>query len=1152
MLSEPGDRLPENLTPYVDPPNQPMLPTATLQDIGWVLTCTALVLLMQGGFCCLESGLVRSKNSINVAVKNLVDFSLSSVLFWIVGFGIMFGVSFHGLGGTSGFFFNASLAPNELTFFLFQLVFCGTATTIVSGAVAERMCFRGYVVVSAVVSALIYPVFGHWAWAAPEGDASAGWLKDLGFIDFAGSTVVHSVGGWAALAAVVVVGPRLGRFDKDATPIQGHNLPMATLGTLLLWFGWFGFNGGSTLALTDSVPLILLNTTLAGAAGGVAALVLGWRAKGLPDAPQAMNGILAGLVGITASCDIVTPAAAVLIGSAAGAVCFLVTPLLEKLGVDDVVGAVPVHGFAGVWGTLAVALFGDPARWGTGLGRWEQLLVQATGAAVAFLWAFGVALVALSLVNRCLRLRVSPADERRGLNVAEHGATTEILDLLQDMDRQARSGDFDDQVRVEPHTEVGQVAAQYNRVLDKVCSEIEQHDESRAALAESEQLTRLIIDTALDAVINADAEGRITDWNPRAAAIFGWPRSEALSRDLPATIIPERFRNAYEKALQRYLKTGNGLILNKRVEIIAMRRDRTEFPAELTVSPLHVNGRVCFSAFVRDITERKNAERELAEARDKALESSRLKSEFLANMSHEIRTPMNGIIGMAGLLLDTEQTADQREFAETISSSAESLLAIINDILDFSKIEAGRMSVEEAPFDLRLAVEAVADLLSPRAEEKGVELVVRFGADTPGHLVGDSGRVRQVLTNLAGNAVKFTDRGHVLIEVSLVDQDGDDAVIRLSVEDTGIGIAAEKLNDIFGKFTQADASTTRKYGGTGLGLAISKRLVELMNGEVGVSSRHGEGSTFWFTFRAPVSKTAPAPALAPAALSGLRALIVDDNQVNLRVLEEQLTRMGLQTHCVPSGPQALDELHGASRKGAPYDLAVVDHQMPEMSGMDLGRAIQSDPALSESFVRVLLSSAANAGPAAQIKDAGFAASLTKPVRAAALLDTLSSAWAAHQTSPQQPPPPRHAPGAERKTAKPTGSESPHEGLRVLLAEDNLVNQKVAVRMLEKLGCEVDVAGDGREAVELSSRGTYHLVLMDCQMPQLDGYEATAEIRRSEGAGRHLPIIALTAHAMKGDREKCLAAGMDDYASKPVQLETLKAILERWGHRPPQA
>jgi len=321
-----------------------------------------------------------------------------------------------------------------------------------------------------------------------------------------------------------------------------------------------------------------------------------------------------------------------------------------------------------------------------------------------------------------------------------------------------------------------------------------------------------------------------------------------------------------------------------------------------------------------------------------------------------------------------------------------------------------------------------------------------------------------------------------------------------------------------------------------------------MNGEVGVSSQVGEGSTFWFTFRAPISETAPPPPPAPAALSGLRVLVVDDNRVNLRVLDGQLSQMGLTICCVPSGQEALDELHGACQKGAPYNLAVVDHHMPEMTGLELGRSIQSDQALSDSIVTVLLSSVSNKESGEEIKAAGFAASLTKPVRASALMDSLSVAWAARRRHlPEQLSNLQQATTGGRKNNNSAAEDAPYAGLRVLLAEDNLVNQKVAVGMLEKLGCQVDVAGDGQKAVEISARGGHHLILMDCQMPEMDGYQATAEIRRSEGSGRHLPIIALTANAMKGDREKCLAAGMDDYASKPMKLDTLRGVLDRWGH-----
>ena len=353
-----------------------------LQDTVWLLICAALVMLMQGGFCILESGLVRAKNSISVAIKNLVDFCVSGAIFWSIGFAVMFGFSREGLLGTSGFFMGRSSDSWLLAFFLFQLMFCATATTIISGAVAERIRFIGYIAVAIIMAALIYPVFGHWAWARTIDGEPAGWLLRLGFIDYAGSTVVHSVAGWVALAAVLIVGPRIGRFSPNGKPITGDNMPMATLGVLLLWFGWFGFNGGSTLGVNNQIPLILVNTNLAGAFGALAALALTWTICGRPDVKHVMNGAIGGLVGITASCHVVGPLSAAAIGAVSGAICFAATHLLVRLKIDDVIGAVSAHGCAGAWGTLAVALFGDPLAWATGLGRLEQLGVQAIGAGV--------------------------------------------------------------------------------------------------------------------------------------------------------------------------------------------------------------------------------------------------------------------------------------------------------------------------------------------------------------------------------------------------------------------------------------------------------------------------------------------------------------------------------------------------------------------------------------------------------------------------------------------------------------------------------------------------------------------------------------------------------------------------------------------------
>lgn len=443
--------------------------THELTNAGWLLTCAALVFLMQAGFCCLESGLVRTKNSINVAIKNLVDLCVAGLLFWAFGYALMFGASWGGWFGASGFFFDAR-EPLPTATFLYQLMFCGTATTIVAGAVAERTRFAGYLFIAVVISGLIYPIFGHWAWG--EG----GWLAAIGFHDFAGSTVVHGVGAWIALAACLAVGPRRGRFEEDrSSDLFGHNIPLATLGVMLLWLGWFGFNGGGELALTARTPRVLTATVLAGMAGGLTGLAAGWRLERRPNVIHVMNGVLAGLVAITASCDLVSSASAAVIGAVGGLLAFAGMRLLEKLKIDDVVGATPVHGCAGVWGTLAVALFAPAGAWEAGRGIGEQLLIQATGAATCFAWSFGVGGLLIWLVHWVLPLRVSRQDEADGLNVAEHGARTETDQLVQEMEQHRRAGDFSSPVSLESYTEIGQIAAQYNRVLAAV-------DEERRAL----------------------------------------------------------------------------------------------------------------------------------------------------------------------------------------------------------------------------------------------------------------------------------------------------------------------------------------------------------------------------------------------------------------------------------------------------------------------------------------------------------------------------------------------------------------------------------------------------------------------------------------------------------------------------------------------
>jgi PAS domain S-box-containing protein len=787
-------------------------------------------------------------------------------------------------------------------------------------------------------------------------------------------------------------------------------------------------------------------------------------------------------------------------------------------------------------------------------------------------------------------------------------------------------------------------------------------------LASSEERYRQIVETAIDAFIEIDGDGIVTDWNGEAERMFGWSRAEALGRNICNFAVPKRHQLEHRKIIQDLVESGGASVIRRRVETTRLRRDGSEFPAELSVCVIRTAEKYRICGFIRDITDRKRveeallterrllrnlidnmpdyiyvkdarsrfvlanralaglvgeknpeallgktdfdyfpkelatdffadeqsiiqsgqplvnkdehsvdaegtakwtavskvpwrdesgrvigimgigrdmsqskaAEETLKHAKEAAEAGSRAKSEFLANMSHEIRTPLNGVIGMTDLALETVLTAEQREYLDTVKVSADSLLTVINDILDFSKIEAGKVDLEMEDFNLRDSLEATLKTLALRADEKGLELLCEIGPTVPEIVRGDSNRLRQIVVNLLGNAIKFTERGEVALNVQVDTEDGDNRILHFMVSDSGIGITPEKQKLIFEPFAQADNSTTRRYGGTGLGLTISKRLVALMGGQIWVESEMGRGAKFHFTTRVKTSeKPIEVGTIAPAeTLRDVKVLIVDDNQTNRRILEGMLKRWEMKSTSAESGPEALAQLSTARQQGEPYALILTDMHMPGMDGFALIEKIRARPELGAAVI-MMLTSAGHRGDGARCQELGVSAYLLKPIRQSELREAIARVLGARTQDGAIPLVTRYSLHDAR---------DPATSLRVLVAEDNHVNQLLATRLLEKRGHLVVVTGNGREALAALEKNRYDLVLMDVQMPEMDGIQATMAIREKErhkGDGSHQPVIALTAHVMKGDQERCMAAGMDGYITKPISPRQLDEVLEKY-------
>jgi ammonium transporter len=1161
-------------------------------DQLWVIVAAILVCFMQAGFLCLEAGAVRRKNSINVGAKNIYDLIISFGLFLVLGHLLMFG---HTESGWFGNPLRSHFDIDQKVIILFHTIFAGTAATILSGSIAERMKFNSYLIIISVLSIAVYPIVGHWVWAEALIPGNLGWLQKLTFQDFAGCSVVHILGGTAALAVSLVLGPRLRRFGNEAVNMRSSDPSLSFLGLLLIWLGWFGFNGGSVLSVNSDLTKVIINTIFGGISGGIGGRLFQIIAKENQQNVWSMiNGVLGGLVGITGGAIYFSTWESLVVGLIGGFIGVGGNKLLTKYKIDDVVGAIPVHLFSGIWGTLAVGIFGNHVQVWHSMSLLDRIGVQFIGILSIMSYTFIIIWLTTKLLKSTFGIRVSNADEIQGLNISEHEASTASYDMISAMKRQVDEKNFTESIDVEMGTEVGEISEMYNRVVRDMNKYANEEKELKRQIRfNNEQLKfQRDISNSVSKHINVEQgfssilEQIITKGRLKGLQLFsydsskervkliksGWILKGNIENNIETVDQSNGWRidnhtvnsviNTLDQTFIKYDTTAdsrthqllandgiqwciaNPIIQNKSLVAVIVI-----FGGEDSIKPKYcLDNLTSISNSLSYLFEREISNNKLKKIAKEAQRANKAKTNFLAMMSHEIRTPMNGVLGMSSLLKETELNDEQKEYSDSIEESANSLLLIINDILDFTKFDSEGFQLEQVDFNLISLIEGCLDVISPKTRKKGIELLYIIDDQVPIYLAGDPSRLRQVILNLLGNAAKFTSKGEILLSVSTFDSSSSDAQIddnqinlQFSVKDTGIGIKEKKISSLFESFTQADSSTNRKFGGTGLGLSISKKIVALMNGEIWAKSKLGEGSTFFFSVT--LSEAQNKQKLIDTGylssenfdlLKGKRALVIDDNFTNRQILTKQLSNWGMQVDSKEDGKN----INGFLKNQKAFDVILTDYQMPEVCGTKVALDIQESGI--DTVPPVLMLSSVDKHIVLQDKDyreGVLSEILLKPTKQSKLFETLIKTIIDQKATFQKSVLQNEIKVLEETKYLNQNMAASHP-LRILTVDDNQMNRRLCEIILERAGYKSDFAINGLDALNTIKKTYYDVIFMDIEMPEMDGLTAMKEIRKLETPAKDTHIIALTAAAMAGDRQKCFDHGADDYLSKPINRTLL--------------